>query len=320
MRHANIPRYAELPVMEKTGEHHAWACFGERDELGTTNFIGPEQVRAALHTVTEGRVVNLALPLDVPQPALSPGRKSFTHHLERGAGGSDDHLDGFFLQCSSQWDALSHIRYREFGYYGGRQDADLDRGALGIDALARKGIVGRGVLVDFARYNDEAGTPLDATARRAFTPDDIDSVLRWAGTAIKPGDILVFRTGWLRWYLNLTAHEREAVAGTLHNSEGGLHCPGLAPGIETAAWLWDHRVAAVAADNPALEALQIRRDEGFLHRRILALLGMPIGEFWYLEELSYACNDRGRADFFLTSAPLNLPKGVGSPNNAYAIV
>jgi hypothetical protein len=87
-----------------------------------------------------------------------------------------------------------------------------------------------------------------------------------------------------------------------------------------AEWLWNHRIAAVAADNPALEVLRVRKEDGFLHRRIMALLGMPIGEFWYLEELSHACRERGRWDFFLTSAPLNLPRGVGSPSNAYAIL
>jgi kynurenine formamidase len=316
----SFPRYADLPVMEKTGEHHAWQVFGERDEIGTMNFVGPEQVRAAAQTVSEGRVVNLALPLDLPRPSLGAGRENYTHHIERTNMGSDDHLDNFFLQCSSQWDALSHIRYREFGYYGGRQDADLDRGALGIDTLARKGIVGRGVLVDFAGYRDAIGAPVDAAARVAITPTDIEHALKWAGTSLAQGDILLFRTGWLRWYLNLDQQGREAVGGTLHNREGGMDCPGLAPGIDMAEWLWDHRVAAVAADNAALEVLRIRRDEGFLHRRIMALLGMPIGEFWYLEELAHACVDLGRHDFLLTSAPVNLPKGVGSPNNAYAIL
>jgi kynurenine formamidase len=320
MTDRTYPAYADLPVIEKTGEHHAWTCFGEGDELGTMNFIGPAQVRDGLGCATEGRVVNLALPLDLPQPALSGTRAGYRHHIERNQGSSDDRLDHFYLQCSSQWDAVAHIRYREFGYYGGRQDADLDRGALGIDRLARKGIVGRGVLLDFAGYHDAMGTPVDATARVAITPADFDRVLQWSGCTVRQGDILLVRTGWLRWYLALDAAGRQAVGGTLHNREGGMDCPGLAPGTDMAAWLWDHRVAAVAADNAALEVLKVRKEEGFLHRRIMALMGMPIGEFWYLEELSHACRDRGRHDFLLTSAPLNLPRGVGSPNNAYAIL
>ena len=315
-----IPAYSELPVIEETGEHNAWTTFGKHDELGTMNFIGAAEVQAALGCASEGRVVNLCLPLDLPSPALSRGRESYVHHIERTRGGGDDRIDNFYLQCSSQWDAVCHIRYREFGFYGGRQDADLERGELGIDRLARKGMVGRGVLVDFAAWRESVGNPVDATARVVIGPAEIEQVLAWSGVTPRKGDILLFRTGWLRWYLELDSAGRDAMAGRLHNEAGGMDCPGLAPATEMAAWLWDHRVAAVAADNPALEALRVRKEEGFLHRRIMALLGMPIGEFWYLEELSRACRERGRWDFFLTSAPLNLPKGVGSPSNAYAIL
>ena len=317
---AKHSRYSELPVNEATGEHHAWEYFGLGDELGTMNFIGVEQVQAGLRSASQGRVVNLALPLNLPQPALSRGREGYTHHIKRGKGSSDDHLDNFYPQCSSQWDAVAHIRYREFGYYGGRQEEDLDRGELGIDRLARKGIVGRGILVDFAGYMQGQGKPVDGTQRTAITPADLEAVLAWQNCTLAQGDILLLRTGWLQWYLNLDEAGRQGMRGRLHNDEGGMSCPGLSPGADTAAWLWDHRIAAVAADNPALEVLPVSKAEGFLHRRIMPLLGMPIGEFWYLEELSHACRDRGRHDFFLTSAPLNLPRGVGSPNNAYAIL
>ncbi len=89
--------------------------------------------------------------------------------------------------------------------------------------------------------------------------------------------------------------------------------------MTTAAWLWDHRVAAVAADNPAMEVLKVDPGVGFLHRLLLPLLGMPIGEFWDLEALSEACRRHERSAFLLTSAPLYIPGGVGSPANAYAV-
>jgi hypothetical protein len=108
--------------------------------------------------------------------------------------------------------------------------------------------------------------------------------------------------------------------GRQRGGEGGMECPGLFAGVATAEWLWDRRIAAIAADNPALEAMRVQKEEGFLHRRILSLLGMPIGEYFLLEELATACEARGDWSFFFTSAPLNLPRGVGSPNNAYAIL
>lgn len=50
--------------------------------------------------------------------------------------------------------------------------------------------------------------------------------------------------------------------------------PGLAAEASTARWLWDHRVAAVAAENPALEAMPFdhHNEEGFLHYRLIPLL------------------------------------------------
>jgi hypothetical protein len=46
---------------------------------------------------------------------------------------------------------------------------------------------------------------------------------------------------------------------------------------------------------------------------------MPIGEMWNLEELADDCANDNRYEFFFTSAPLNIPGGVGSPPNALAI-
>jgi len=58
---------------------------------------------------------------------------------------------------------------------------------------------------------------------------------------------------------------------------------------------------------------------GFQHRRLIALQGLPIGEVWDLDELARDCATDGVYEFMLVSAPLNLPGGVGSPPNAYAI-
>jgi hypothetical protein len=100
--------------------------------------------------------------------------------------------------------------------------------------------------------------------------------------------------------------------------------------------LWDLHIAAIAADNPALEVWppaafatpeqlqevmtdRERLDEIFMHIRLLPLFGLPIGEFFNLEGLADDCAQDGVYDFFFTSAPLNLPAGVASPPNALAI-
>src|SRR6266478_1578896 len=74
---------------------------------------------------------------------------------------TDDRLDSFFPQGSSQWDALAHFAHPTKGFYNGFTMADvLDRGKVGIHNPAVRGIVGRGLLADVARYLDGRGTPL----------------------------------------------------------------------------------------------------------------------------------------------------------------
>jgi hypothetical protein len=316
-----VPLFRDLPTLPETPERHAWQVWGPDDQLGTVNFIGPEQVTAATATVTDGTVVCLSAPLNEPDPGLSERRSAYQHTIVPGSHGRDDRLDGFWLQFSSQWDGLRHVRYRHFGFYGGRQDTDVDEGgALGIERWARHGIIGRGVLLDAAGYFERRGTPLRPDARQPITPGDLDTIAADQGVTLRQGDIVMVRTGWLGWYLELPAGQRRQLHGTVGKPPSPFSCPGLDPGQDTARWLWDHRVAAIAADNMALEALPVEREAGFLHYRLIPMLGMAVGEYWALDDLARRCAAAGRWEFLFTSGILNLPGGVGSPTSAYAVL
>ncbi len=78
-------------------------------------------------------------------------------------------------------------------------------------------------------------------------------------------------------------------------------------------------MVGIASDNRAVEMAPGDPSVGFLHRRVLALLGMSLAEIWNLEELARTCAARGQFDFLVASIPLNLPSGCGSPANAVAI-
>lgn len=317
----DLPRYSQLPSFEKTGERHAWGVFGADDQLGTINLLTPERVVEAARLVRKGRVINLSLPLDTPTTLYhGETRSGYKHRMTTNRGGRDDLLDNFAMQGSTQWDGLRHVRYREFGYWGGLQDEDVDgRGLLGIEAWAQHGIVGRGVLIDAARHYASQGRPLDPRVKTPIAGPDIEATAAQSGVELRRGDILLLRTGWLRWLQGLTPSEQEGLRGRLNPGADGLDMPGLDPSAETAAWLWDHGIAAIAADNPALEALRVDAEVGFQHRRLIALQGMAIGELWDLEALADDCAADGVYEFMLVSAPLNVPGAVGSPANAYAI-
>jgi hypothetical protein len=313
--------FGDLPFVPGTEERHAWDVWGRDDEIGTLNFVGPEQVRHACGLVRSGTVVPLSLPLDEPRPSLFPTHESYRHTVSVSRSGRDDQVDGLYLQGSSQWDGLRHVRFREFGYWGGRQEADLEAsGTLGIDRWAAHGMLGRGVLVDVAAHCASRGEPLVPDRPVAVTPELIDEILAAERTELRTGDFLILRTGWTEWFRALPEADRRSMVGSIARAEDPLACPGLAASQNMAEYLWNHEIAAAAGDNPALEVLPVDRTVGFLHRRIIALLGMAVGEFWLLDGLSAACRAEGRYEFLVTSGPLPIPAGVASPSNAYAVL
>jgi hypothetical protein len=56
-----------------------------------------------------------------------------------------------------------------------------------------------------------------------------------------------------------------------------------------------------------------------MHETLLSGFGLPIGELFDLENLAQECKRQARWTFFVTSQPLNVVGGVGSPPNALAI-
>lgn len=317
---SELPTYDQLPVKEGAPAGSAWGVFGDGDEVGCLNLITAEKTATAARLVRKGAVFSLNLRIDEPSPPMY-GRGAVKHTLLEHDVGRDDYLDSFYPQASSQWDGLRHIRHPRDGFYNGVRDDEIvpgDGGKLGIENVARKGIATRGVLVDIERHTRERGEPLDMQSTRFITRSDVESCLKAQGVAVEAGDIMLVRTGWLRWYLEeATQAERRKVADG--HVSGELAFPGLGPAGEISVYLWDLRVAAVAADNPALDAWPPGREHGWLHYSLIPYFGMMIGELWYLDELASDCAEDGVYEFLLTSAPLNVPGGVGSPPNALAI-
>jgi hypothetical protein len=131
------------------------------DELGAVNLLTAERVRAAAQSVLTGEQFSLGLPLHMPDPPIY-GREPLQDKVYATMPNiTDDRLDSFFPQGSSRWDGLGHFAHPTKGFYNGFSMADvLDRGKVGIHNPTVKGIVGRGVLADVARYLDGRGTPM----------------------------------------------------------------------------------------------------------------------------------------------------------------
>jgi hypothetical protein len=76
--------------------------------------------------------------------------------------------DSFNTQSSSQWDGLRHNGHRQYGFYNGVTEEQImgEGGARnGIEQWARRGIAGRGVLIDFPRFAAAHGIAFTLGAR-----------------------------------------------------------------------------------------------------------------------------------------------------------
>jgi kynurenine formamidase len=210
------------------------------------------------------------------------------------------------LQGASQWDALAHVYYDDQLYNGFPASDVTVVGAFHdtIDRIA-KGVAGRGVLLDIARTRgvDWLG------AGEVITPDDFEAAIAvQGGVDVGSGDILLFRTGWRRMFLEHRS-ATEFMAGE----------PGL--GQECCEWLHDREVAAVCSDNWAIEVLPGQFDDVVLnvHMVLIRDMGMTLGEILDFEELAADCAADGVWEFFFCAPPLKVTRGVGSPINPLAI-
>lgn len=311
---AALPTYDELPLVEGLGMPHAWDLFGREDNLGCINLLTPARVKAAAAQVSSGERVNLCLPFDEPNPPLF-GRQPFVHDvfsLDRHT--LDDRVDSLYMQASSQWDGLRHIRAREFGYFTGlTDDFEPGRGRLGIEHWVEHGIAGSGVLLDVAGYFEATGQPYDALTPRTVTADDLDATARHQRVAVHTGDLLCIHFGWVEAYRQLDAQARTDYAANVTHA-------GLEGSANMARRLWDWHVAAVVCDNTAVEVIPGDATVGSLHRRMIPLLGMAFGEMFDFSELCRRLRARDQWRFMLTAAPLNVPGAIGSPANAMAIL
>lgn len=322
---ADIPKYSELKRPDGTGLPLSWGVWGPDDQVGTLNNITEETVREAAKLVKRGTRFNLDLPLRMPFGVIKPnahhgGRRSPEQTLiVRNRDNllvRDDKLDHFYLQGSTQWDGLTHMGCATAGafYNNVREDqVTQEEGTRnGIEHVAEFGLVGRGVLLDMVRYFEKIGRDWDPMAQSVISAQELESCLKDQGVILRQGDILLLRMGWVGALLAAPdADARDAFVRPWAFS-------GLSGQEDMWEFLWDNRVAALAADTVTVEVWPLKKDQTSLHLAI-ARLGITIGEMFNFEGLAAHSADTGEYCCLFTSSPLNIRGGVGSPPNAIAI-
>jgi hypothetical protein len=123
--------------------------------------------------------------------------------------------------------------------------------------MARRGIAGRGVLLDWRRYALINKIPYSPFSFHAIPLADLKAVAAEQNVTFRPGDILIVRSGFAEEYNRFSAEERNAL---WKRSERNF--VGVDSSEECIRWHWDMGFAAVAGDTVAYEAWPSPREWG----------------------------------------------------------
>jgi len=314
-----------------------WGRWGDGDQLGTLNLLTADHVRAAAALVKRGQVFSLGAEFGPDGPWAGHAWRRNTILTMRVDGGDAESLGTHLtrhadevaqqtaatwrtgvtrfnedmvvmpLQASTQWDALSHIYYEGQMYNGHPAAAVTSFGATlnAVDQVHEKGIIGRGVLLDLARHRGVDFLPRHAS----IPPEELDEIAKAQHVEIRPGDIVVTRTGWGWDHFRRLGNGSDWLGGT----------PGLS--WRCAEWLYERQVAAVASDNCSVETAAQDLKGIWLPFHMLTIrdMGMMMGEIWQLEELAADCATDGVYEFQIVAPVLRVIGAVGSPVNPIAV-
>ena len=312
--------------------------YSREEGLGRLVLLTPEVVASAAATcIRTGRRVNLGWEmnkLEIANFGRSPCKHEIVGLLDDAAF---DDIYTFNPQQSSQWDGLRHFSQpapteadpERRLFYGGVTKQDLRDSTnlrIGMQYWAKEGICGRGILLDYVSYAEKRGISYSTFSDHSIPLSILLEIAAEENLVVKRGDILFVRVGVTKeWDTRMTPEDKINYATTKTPQHAGMQGT-----EEMLRWIWDSGFAAVASDAISFEIYPPKksysRGDGqedvpgiFMHEYLLAGWGMPIGELFDLEALSEMCVRLGRWEFFVSSAPFNMPGGVSSPPNCIAI-
>src|SRR5437773_888535 len=138
----------------------------------------------------------------------------------------------------------------------------------------------------------------------------LDKTAERHGVKMKRGDFVVVRTGQM---------EAKLEAGSWDGYPGG-DAPGFA--FETLEWIQRTELAALASDTWGCEVRPNETEPGInqpWHWITIPIMGMTMGEIFYVKELAEDCAADGVYEFLFVAPALPITGAVGSPTNPLAI-
>lgn len=288
-----------LPSMKqwKPGVGWGWV-WGADDEVGALNEMTDASRLAAMRLARTGEVFDLGVSYDRDSfkwPGHSPG-EVMTFRSPDGIKRQGDfapaktgttwHSAALFLSdnVATQIDGLCHaVEGDDNHWYNGFTESQWggDWGPRKCDASTIPPIVARGVLIDVAGLKGQRALP----PHYAITVADLRDALAKQQTELRPGDVVLIRTGAIQFWQDL--NDRDLLA--THDT-AGLSLAG-------AKWLVEQNGAMlIGSDTSGLEVWPDEKDAAAhheehgsfmpVHNYLLIEQGVHIGEFHYLEDLA----------------------------------
>jgi len=312
--------------------------WGADDKAGAVNRTTPEIVLKAVGLVKKGKVATLGKIYAGDAPAFgSRGWRMTIPGLPTGGpfGGqklvyNDEYLATEIGQIGTQFDGPGHIGVttsKGHFFYNGRFLKDKGIGAygvgpLGVQHVAKKGFVCRGVLLDAVALR--GGTlPIpkenNSTDPGIITAKDVQEMVKRQGIApIGTGDCVFLHTGhgniwhpkdWDKY----DAAEKSQRVKKFNSGEPGF-------GISACEYLAERKIILTGADTWAVEAV----GKGFggekaqpfeCHIKLQTKRGI-----WNLENMDLTQLVADKAyEFLFVWSPLKIKGGTGSPGNPVAL-
>jgi kynurenine formamidase len=312
--------------------------WGKDDKVGAPNRTTPAMVLKAAKLVKRGKVATLGkiYAQDAPAfgsrgwrmviPGLPTGGTFGKHELVY----NDEYLSTEIGQIGTQFDGPGHIGVRtskgDFFYNGHKlEDADVTTygmGPLGVEFVAQKGFVCRGVLLDAVALRGgtlQIPKKAEPSDPGVITADDVKAMVKNQGIdPIGEGDCVFLHTGhgnlWhpSKWDTFDAAEKKRRVAA-FNAGEPGF-------GISACDYLAERKIILTGADTWAVEAV----GPGFAGERAepfeCHVQMMPRRGIWNLENMDLTQLVADKAyEFLFAWSPLKIKGGTGSPGNPIAM-
>ena len=333
----------EPPVSDKPFAENWWPTeWGKDDKAGAINRITPEYVMKVMKLVKTGKSTTLGkvYSKDIPAFGVRGWQMSIPGTPTGGPFGKnaliyhDEMLTTEIGQIGTQFDGPGHIGVHtskgNFMYNGRNTEKDcyergpggrvLGMGQCGVQEVAQKAYICRGVLIDAKTYKGGGKAlpiPKDSKSPGIVSAKDLQDILKQEGIA-EPGeaDCVFLYTGhgdlWggPEWDA-LSDDDKAARRKTFTSGEPGF-------GISACQWMASKKIAMMGGDTSANDAQPGGEEEGFAvpcHTEM-----QPRRGIWNLENMDLSVLAKEKVyEFLFVWSPLKMKGATGSPANPVAI-